>query len=91
MQPDSVEVTIYVPTALADSGAAQRARVLLVLDAVRTERMTWRAAALALGVAPDVLLDLARDHHVPVVRADAADVELDMQTLDKLERLRRGA
>lgn len=59
VQTDSVELTIQVPASLADAGAGERARVLLVLDAVRSERMTWRAAASALDVAPDRLLELA--------------------------------
>jgi len=53
VQTDHVELTVKVPAALADADAGERARVLLVLDAVRSERMTWRVAATALGVAPD--------------------------------------
>jgi hypothetical protein len=80
----SVPVTIAVPAALADAGTGERARVLLVLDAVRSERMTWRAAASALGLAPSAFLDLARDHGVPVVRVSAADLAEDLATLDRL-------
>jgi hypothetical protein len=65
VQTDSVELTIMVPASLADADAAERARVLLVLDAVRSERITWRAAAATLGIAPDRLLDLAREHASP--------------------------
>lgn len=86
MHTDFVELTITVPASLADSDAAERARVLLVLDAVRTERMTWRAAAEALCVAPDRLLELARAHGVPVVRLESADLQDDLSTLTKLER-----
>ncbi len=86
MQPESVELTITVPASLADADAAERARVLLVLDAVRSEKMTWRAAAAALGIAPDRLLDLARTHAVPVARYDASDLHDDLSTLAKLER-----
>lgn len=84
MHADSVELTISVPSALADSGAGERARLLLVLDAVRSERMTWRAAARALGLAASAFLDLARDHGVPVVRVSAVDITQDLETLDKL-------
>jgi hypothetical protein len=84
MQTNSVQVTISVPAALADSGTGERARVLLVLDAVRSERITWRAAASALGLAPSAFLDLARDHDVPVVRVSAEDLAADLATLDKL-------
>lgn len=84
MQPDSVQITIDVPAALADSGAGERARVLLVLDAVRSERMTWRAGARALGLAPSAFLDLARDHGVPVVRYSASDLAQDLSTLDRI-------
>jgi hypothetical protein len=86
MGTNSVELTITVPASLADPEAAERARVLLVLDAVRRERMTWRAAAAALGVAPDRLLDLAQDHGVPVVRYESRDLQDDLVTLAKLER-----
>lgn len=88
MLPDAVEITIRVPAALADAGAADRARLLLVLDAVRSERMTYRAAARVLDVAPYRLLDLAREHGVPVTRYDTQDLAVDLSTLDKLARLR---
>jgi hypothetical protein len=86
VQSDSVELTITVPASLADPGAADRARVLLVLDAVRSEKMTWRAAASALSIAPDRLLDLARLHGVPVLRYESIDLNDDLSTLAKLER-----
>jgi hypothetical protein len=38
METKSVELTIRVPASLADSEAVERARVLLVLDAVRHEK-----------------------------------------------------
>jgi hypothetical protein len=88
VQTDFVELTISVPAALAEPGTAERARVLLVLDAVRSEKMTWRAAAEALSVAPDRLLELARAHGVPVVRFESADLHEDLSTLAKLERRR---
>ncbi len=88
MQTDYVELTIKVPASLADADAGERARVLLVLDAVRSERMTWRAAAAALGVAPDRLLELARAHGVSTVHYDSADLREDLSTLAKLERRR---
>ena len=86
METKSVELTIRVPTSLAGPEAAERACVLLVLDAVRHEKMTWRAAAAALDIAPDRLLDLARDHGLPVVRYKASDLRDDLATLAKLER-----
>lgn len=81
-----MELTIRVPASLADAGVAERAVVLVVLDAVRSERITWRAAAAALGVAPDRLLDLAREHGVPIVRYESADLRDDLATLATLER-----
>jgi hypothetical protein len=84
MQTDSVQLTISVPAALADSGAGERARVLLVLDAVRSERISWRAAASVLGLAPSAFLDLAREHGVPVIRVSATDIAEDLATLDRL-------
>ncbi len=88
MHTDSVELTITVPASLADADAGERARALLVLDAVRSDRMTWRAAAAALGIAPDQLLELARVHGVPVVRYESADLHDDLSALAKLERRR---
>ena len=85
MQTESVELTISVPATIADSGAGERARTLLVLDAVRTEMMTWRAAAFALNVAPDRLLELARVYGISTVRYDASDLKQDLTTLAKLE------
>ena len=86
MQADSVQITISVPAALAEPGAGDRARVLLVLDAVRSERISWRAGARALGLAPYAFLDLARDHGVPTVRPEASDLADDMATLERLGR-----
>lgn len=72
----------------AGPGAGERARSLLVLDAVRSERITWRAGAAALGLAPSVFLDVARDHGVPIVRVDPSDLDADFATLDRLTRQR---
>jgi hypothetical protein len=88
MQGDSVELTISVPAALADADAAERARVLLVLDAVRSEKMSWRAAASALDLAPEQLLELAKAHGVPVVRYEPGDLHEDLSTLAEIERRR---
>ena len=85
MGTSSVELTITVPSSLADPEAAERGRVFLVLDAVRREKMTWRSAA-ALDIAPDRLLDLARAHGVPVARYESRDMHDDLVTLAKLER-----
>jgi hypothetical protein len=90
VQADSVEITVSVPAALAEPGAAERARLLLVLDAVRMERMTWRAAARALGLAPSAFLDLAKEHGVPVQRPSADDLARDLATLDRIRSLRAG-
>lgn len=90
MQADSVQITISVPAALADAGAGNRARVLLVLDAVRSERVSWRAGALALGLAPSAFLDLAKEHGVPVARPSQADLAHDLATLDRLGRAHAG-
>ncbi len=86
MHSDSVELTISIPTALADSDVAERARALIVLDAVRCERMTWMAAPAALDVAPDRLLEMARSHGVSVVRYEAADLAQDLAALAHLDR-----
>jgi hypothetical protein len=85
MQTDAVDLIISVPASIADAGAAERARVLLVLDAVRTERMTWRAAAVALEIAPERLLELARTHGIPVVHYGAGDLAHDLATLELFE------
>ena len=84
MHAGSVQVSVSVPSSLADAGTAERARVLLVLDAIRSERLTWRAAADLLGVAPDQLLDLARAYGTAVHRYGRDDLAEDVATLDKL-------
>jgi hypothetical protein len=86
MQPEHVEITIKVPAALADATAGERARLLLVLDAVRSEKMSPRAAAAALAIAPDQVLELARIHGVPVVRYESSDLQEDLATLALIER-----
>lgn len=68
--------------------ADDRARLLLVLDAVRSERVTWRAGAAALGLAPSAFLDLARGHGIPVVRVEPSDLDEDFATLGRLARRR---
>ena len=88
MHASSVSLTIRVPSEIADEGAAELARTLLVLDAVRCERLSWRAAAAALEIAPDQLLDLARAHEIPVIHLSAADLEADLETLDQLTQTR---
>ena len=88
MQADSVQITISVPAPLAEPGAGDRARLLLVLDAVRSERLTWRAGARALGLAPSAFLDLAKEHGVPVLRPSESDVAHDLATLERLDRAR---
>lgn len=91
VQSDSVELKITVPAAVADAGAPERARLLLVLDAVRSERMSWRAAARALDIAPEAFLELARAHGTPIVRYDDAALRDDLSTLAKLEQSRAGS
>jgi predicted HTH domain antitoxin len=86
VQSDSVELTIRVPAAVADADAPERARLLLILDAVRSERMTWRAAARSLGIAPDAFLELARAQGVPSMRYDDDALRDDLSTLAKLEQ-----
>lgn len=88
MQADSVRITISIPATLAQPGVGDRARVLLVLDAVRSERISWREGAYALGLAPSAFLDLARDHEVPIVQLRESDLTEDFATLDQLTRTR---
>ncbi len=90
MQPATVQISVTLPAALADEGAPERARLLLVLDAVRSERLTWRAGARALGLAPSAFLDLAKEHGVPVHRPSEAELASDLATLDRLRRARGG-
>ncbi len=89
MQADSVRVMVEVPAVLADEETPARARQLLVLDAVRSERISWRAAARALGLAPSQFLDLAREHGVPVVRYDVEDWAEDLSTLRRIGQARQ--
>lgn len=88
MQTDSVQITISVPSALAAPGVGDRARLLLVLDAVRSEQLSWREGARALGLAPSAFLDVARAHGVPVVHLEQADLDEDLATLDRFAATR---
>ncbi len=88
MQAEPVHIAFFVPAGVAGPGAGERARLLLVLDAVRSERISWREGAAALGLAPSAFLDLARDHGVPVVRVEPSDLDADLATLDRLARQR---
>lgn len=85
VQTADVELKVQVPAVLADAGTAERARLLLVLDAVRSERLTWRRAAEELKIAPDRLLEMARERGIPVVRYDEADWQDDLATLARLK------
>lgn len=86
MQAAPVQIAVSLPAAVAGPGSGERARLLLVPDAVRSERITWREGAAALGLAPSAFLDLARDHGVPVVRVDPSDLDTGFATLDRLAR-----
>lgn len=79
-----MQVTIDIPEVIADAGAGERARLLLVLDAVRSERLSSGDAASALGLSRDGLAQLARAHGVPLVHYGLADLEHDLQTIDVL-------
>ena len=84
MNAAPVNITLSLPAELAEPGVGERARVLLVLDAVRSERFSWRDGARMLGLAPSAFLDLAREHDVPVVRADDHMLDEDLATLRAL-------
>ena len=59
-----------------------------MLDAVRAQRLTWRAAADALDISADELLDLAVAHGVSVTIVEPDDIATDLETLRKLEEQR---
>jgi hypothetical protein len=80
----TVQITFDVPAAAAGPDAAARARQLLLLDAVRCSRMDWRAAARELDLSLSAFLDLAREHHVPVVKYALDDWQGDQAALQKL-------
>jgi hypothetical protein len=82
--PETVRITVDVPATLADEGTPAKAKLLLVLDAVRSERIGWRAGALALGLSLADFLDIAREHGVPISRADVDELREDLSTLDHL-------
>ena len=84
MNAEPVHITLSLPAELAEPGVGDRARLLLVLDAVRSERFSWREGARMLGLAPSAFLDLARDHDVPVMRVDASMLDEDLATLSAL-------
>ena len=90
MQSGAVVVTVEVPAAVAGPDAAARARRLLILDAVRAERITWRAGARELGLDVSAFLDLARELGIPVARYDMDDWVHERGVVERLGRMPAG-
>ncbi len=82
MPPPTGQITVDIPSSLADEDVAERVRVLLVVDAVRGERLAWREGARALGMVPGAFIDLLRQHGIAVARASPLEEEEDLATLD---------
>jgi hypothetical protein len=80
----SSHITVEIPASLADDDAPARARQLLLLDAVRSERLSWRQAASELGLSLADFLHLASEHRVPVTRYEIEDWRAERATLDRL-------
>ena len=82
--PHPLRITVDVPTALSAQSAtelAERARLLLVLDEVRTGRMTRAGAARALGLPLDDFLIAAGEHGLYAIDYDLDDFRRELDDI----------
>jgi hypothetical protein len=77
-------ITVNVPAALSSQGAAElagRARLLLVIDEVRSGRMTRAGGARALGLALDDFLIAAGQHGLYAIDYDLEDFRRELDDI----------
>ncbi len=82
-------ITVDVPAPLAGEPAAklaERARLLLVLDEVRAERLTRPGAARALGIPLDDFLALAGQHGIHAIDYGLDDFRRELDELPTRSR-----
>lgn len=84
----ALQITVDVPAPLADIPAAElaeRARLLLVLEEVRTGRLSRAGAARALDMPLDDLLVVAGQHGIYAIDQDLDDFRRELDA----DRIRR--
>ena len=86
---DAMQITVDVPAALSGQSTkdlAARARLLLVVDEVRAERLTRSAAARALGMTLDEFLIEAGPHGLLAVDYDVDDFRRELRAIPPADR-----
>ena len=81
-----LQITFDVPDALsgqAPAALADRARLLLVIDEVRGERLTRAAAARALGMSLDDFLIVAGKHGLYAIDYDLEDFRSELDSIER--------
>jgi predicted HTH domain antitoxin len=84
-----MQITVDVPAALSGQSThelAARARLLLVVDEVRAERLTRSAAARALGMTLDEFLIEAGPHGLLAVDYDVDDFRRELRAIPPADR-----
>ena len=79
-----MQITVDIPAALVGQSTtdlAARARLLLVVDEVRAERLTRSAAAHALGMPLDQFLIEAGSHGLLAIDYDVDDFRRELQAI----------
>ena len=82
-------ITVDIPAALGGQSStdlAARARLLLVVDEVRAERLTRPAAARALGMTLDQFLIDAGLHGLLAIDYDVEDFRRELQEIPPASR-----
>ena len=80
----ALQITVDVPAPLAGQPAAElaeRARLLLVIDEVRANRMTRASAARALGIPLDDFLIAAGEHGLYAIDYDLDDFRRELDDI----------
>lgn len=84
-----MQITVDIPAALGEQSSkelAARARLLLVVDEVRAERLTRSAAASALGLTLDQFLIEAGSHGLLAIDYDVEDFRRELQEIPPAAR-----
>lgn len=79
-----MQITVDIPAALVGQSTtdlAARARLLLVVDEVRAERLTRSAAARALDMTLDQFLIEAGSHGLLAIDYDVDDFRRELQAI----------
>jgi predicted HTH domain antitoxin len=84
-----MEITVAIPAPLSDrpiDELATRARLLLVIDEVRSGRLTRVGAARALDLSLDEFLVEAGRHGLEAIDYDVEDFKRELATISKVTR-----